>query len=383
MSILMAQDFRDYDQIRKAFNGTNSDGDIFPTYNTDVYYSLPDENGRAEYTYAEYRFIEEVFPDYHFRTYQMHSASQVSYCMRVAAESDSIKKGAVSFIFGGPISITTSGTFGFMVALSKGKVGTGPTNNADVDSFNKSGLSVRCGPDGVISVVSSVATSNTSVNELVIATGPTIRPNEFYLFDVMWDISSSLAKCEVYINGLQAINATFDRDRIVNAFSDTQFEFVKFSHIGGNRRKISIANIVVYTPDAITPFPLGPLEIGRISPTSGPEYELVDYDPNASDGGWHVVPPGSEAIWKLGEIPPGNPVLFAEMRGRIAAGGGFTPAVMDIELQRSGGSISAAVVSESPAASHERQFRVKIPDADTNIETLNGARIAVRARTEN
>lgn len=367
--ILYGQDWRDYETLAKTRRDISNDGELYAI---------------REYQHAvQHSFDEEIYPvgsnsQYRlFNTYGAFSSGDNHYETRVSESG--LKVICFSFVCK-TLSFRNSNRLGFYLSRS--------LTDAEMDSatgYKDSGYGIEIYPtsDEIYpQIVHTIQTSLTAKNSLVVARGPSLRADEFYQFDVKFDITNSLATCVLYVNGDKVIEQNFDRDRIVNAYPEVDVRSLKIL-MPGTYAGLKVANLCVYTDDALTPFPLGPLEIGRISPTSGPDYALVDYDPNASDGGWHVMNPGEETVWQLGDIPPGNPVLHAEMRGRVAAGGGFTPAVMDIELQRAGGGISAAVSKTSPAASFERQFRVKIPLEDANIATLNGARIAVRARTEN
>lgn len=398
MAVLYAQDWRDYDIPFKVFKDLDRDGEIINITSPLSSWVVPiaqswDPNGpvyggnSGSSSGVEASFIEMEYPDGNpFRLLNNKgnngSSARNALGLRFSNKSDQAKSVCASFIFNTLTQLYQQN--GVMFTFSRDREEIDSNTLSTSDSFFLSGLCVGTNTDGFLEVLHRVQTSNSQTNDLLLGIGPRLRSGEIYLIEVSWDISTSIGSAKLFVNGTQFVDAVFDRDRIVNGREDSSLQIVKLANSARSTGAgSSFANIVIYTDDEKTPFPLGPLEIGRISPTSGAGFEVVDYDPNASDGGWHVIAPGSEAVWQLGDIPAGNPVLFAEMRGRIAAGGGFTPAVMDIEVQRSGGAVSAATAMETPAATHERQVRFRIPDADTNIETLNGARIAVRARTEN
>lgn len=381
MAILYAQDWRDYDTFRKAYVDIDRDGELIKVGGSVAPVLVP--TGSVE-NYQNLR--ENNYPvgsNSDFRSFERHRSGSGGgsslYGLDFAKDADGIRKVAFSLIMGGGSSSPSypSDASRFIVSRNYRE---SDANTSDTSfGYRESGFGI-INTSSSIDFVHTVQTSQTASNSLIIAKGPALRESEFYHIECEIDITLSLATFKAYVNGEIVADAQFDRDRIVNQFTTNDIATFKWGLGGGY---VNMANLVIYTPDAETSFPMGPLEIGRISPTSGPEFQVVDYDPNASDGGWHVIPPGGEAVWGLSDIPEGHPVLFAEMRGRVAAGNGFTPSVMDIELQRADGTISAATVREAPSGSYERAFRATVPDADKGAATLNGMRIAVKARTEN
>lgn len=245
------------------------------------------------------------------------------------------------------------------------------------------GVSVRStsspvGDSNRVGVYYTILTAaNGSVNSALIGYLKPWTRGRHYHVELRVDHSNPVARIQVYINGVLELDRTYDRDRVNSGLQTLTFKRVM---LGGGTpsqtaRAAAYSNLVVYTDDAATPFPLGPVDIETISPTAGQGYDGLRAAPNADDSTYATVNPGASLSGSFGDLAPSaRPVLAVDGVVRHGAAAGLEPSQITTSFKRGDGSTLAQALTATAPGVPPTPRRVRLPagltQADVNAMTF-------------
>ena len=258
---------------------------------------------------------------------------------------------------GGRVSrgVTASRRVGavFIVDLTAGSIGT----NMTLFSF---GLNP-------VNIVSSAYTFNSNERFQVEAFGPNIRvyrrafnpdgttastvqtvatvahgmtAGTSYRIEILADVTSETGRVEVLINGVSVVASDFSRT-IGTYACDASFGIVTLYCQNSSGCRGRLSNVVVYSDDAVTSWPVGPLNIGYLpaQPNGG---ETMNFPPLASDPEIPVTDESGKT-WQLGDISGVSAASIKAVIGsvRMSSPDAVVPASADVVL-RNGSAVLAS-----------------------------------------
>ena len=218
----------------------------------------------------------------------------------------------------------------------------------------------------------ATAATGTAKNSLLLATLPTLAVNTAYHLELEVDHRNPVAVCRVWINGSLQAEVSYNRDRLLNGFEANTLASVGLggalaAGFGG------FANWVIYTPDANTPAPLGPMTVDYLAASNvtlsvGP---AVDADGlTLNNTAWQTLTLSDTTVVDA-DVLDVRPVY------RLAASGGQDPATAEFALESGGAQIGSTLshaVTPGMAATLHRPSFGKLTQAQ-----LNGASLKFRS----
>ena len=211
-----------------------------------------------------------------------------------------------------------------------------------------------------------------------------LRPwakDRHYHVELKVDHSAPQARIIIYVNGVQEMDLTYDRDRIDNGFQTKTFKRVL---LGGGSSSSSYrppmySNLVIYTDEAGTVFPMGPIDVATLSPTAGQGYDGLRAAPNADDSTYATVVPGGTLNGTFDDLASNpNPVLAVDATVRHGSVAGIEPSQITTRIRKSDGTQLAATTTTAAPGTPPTHRRVRLP-AGTTAADVNGATFTINA----
>lgn len=211
-----------------------------------------------------------------------------------------------------------------------------------------------------------------------------LRPwtrDRHYHVEVKIDHTNPQARVIVYVNGVLELDAVYDRDRIDSGFQTKDFKRVLLGGgIGAsNYRSPMYSNLVIYTDEAGTSFPMRPLDLATLSPTAGQGYDGLRATPNADDSSYATVLPGGTLSGSFDDLTSNpNPVLAVDATVRHGSVAGIEPSQITTRIHRADGTQIATATTTAAPGTPPTHRRVRLP-ADTTAAIVNGATFSINA----
>ncbi|KJZ31251.1 hypothetical protein TW83_10030 [Paracoccus sp. S4493] len=192
------------------------------------------------------------------------------------------------------------------------------------------------------------STTSTTVNQLELATGPTLKVGEAYHINGKISHTAAQARLILYINGVKYIDVTYDRDRIDNGLQSMAFDRVTLGGVSSSATlRSTYRNLTFYSEDANTPFPSRPFRADDLEPTAGQGYDALRMvNGQANDASAVTINPGGQLVGTFDDLPTdGGEVKALYVRSRHFGSGGLAPSELDIEIRNAAGQVVRSVNS--------------------------------------
>jgi hypothetical protein len=172
-------------------------------------------------------------------------------------------------------SVVESGGCGFFVAGSAARlniwstaVTVAPTATSTTAPADLVTLSIGAGGALVVEHAVQTGSSSSSLNRLLLSgAGFTFQPGVLYAIEILADFSQSVATIEVWIDGVQVLDASLNRDRLSSTLPGILLDTFEYVSLGGasgvtntDTGNPHFSDIVVYDPD-LRPGPIGPVAV--------------------------------------------------------------------------------------------------------------------------
>lgn len=249
------------------------------------------------------------------------------------------------------------------------------------------GISVRAnsssvGNTGQVGVYYTIMTGATgTTNQALLGY---LRPwsrERHYHVELKVDHTNPQARIIVYVNGVLELDAVYDRDRIDSGFQTKDFKRVLLGGMSdySQQRPAIYSNLVIYTDEAGTAFPMGPISVDTLSPTAGQGYDGLRAAPNADDSSYATVLPGGTLAGSFDDLTANpHPVLAVDATVRHGSVAGIEPSQITTRIHRADGTqIATATTTAAPGVPPTHR-RVRLP-ADTTAAIVNGATFSINA----
>lgn len=202
----------------------------------------------------------------------------------------------------------------------------------------------------------------------------TMSAGASYRIKVLADVAAETGVVEVLINGVSVLSAEFSRT-IGTYPCDAPFGIASMYAQGVTGARGRLSNLVLYTDDAVTTWPVGPLNISYLPavPNAG---ETINFPPLLTDPEIPITD-ATGKTWSLGDI---SGVSAASIKGvissvRLSAPDALTPAQAEVSYHAPGQPIASML--------NEVQPGTPVPDRQMNLgvldpATLNAMTLTVR-----
>lgn len=195
-----------------------------------------------------------------------------------------------------------------------------------------------------------------------------------YRIEILADVTSETGSVEVLINGVSVVSSEFSRT--VGAYAcDADFGIVSLYCQNSTGCRGRVSNVVVYTDDAVTAWPVGPLNIGYLpaQPNSG---ETINFPPSATDPEI-LVTDETGKTWQLGDISGVSAASIKAVIGsvRMSSPDAVVPASADVVFLN-GATVLASSTQVVQPGSPVYDRHTTIPVTDPNV--LNEMTMTVR-----
>lgn len=249
------------------------------------------------------------------------------------------------------------------------------------------GVSIRAdsstvGATNKVGVYYTIMTNATgSTNQALIGY---LRPwtrDRHYHVEVKIDHTNPQARIIVYVNGVLELDAVYDRDRIDSGFQTKDFKRVMLGGVPDYNqfRGAMYSNLVIYTDEAGTVFPMGPIDLATLSPTAGQGYDGLRAAPNADDSTYATVVPGGTLNGTFDDLASNpNPVLSVDLTVRHGSVAGIEPSQITTRIHKADGTQLTATTTTAAPGTPPTHRRVRLP-AGTTAADVNGATFTINA----
>ena len=249
------------------------------------------------------------------------------------------------------------------------------------------GVSVRSasaavGESNRVGVYYTILTGpNGAVNDALVGYLKPWTRGRHYHVELKVDHTNPVARIQVYVNGVLEMDRIYDRDRVNSGLQTLAFKRVL---LGGATQNSSArgpvySNLVIYTDDATTPFPLGPVDIETVSPAAGQGYDGLRATPNADDSSWVSLNPGSSLSGSFADIAASaRPVLAVDAIVRHGAAAGLEPSQITTAIKRGDGSTLGSVMTATAPGVPPTARRIRLP-AGLTQEDVNRMNFTIGA----
>lgn len=234
-------------------------------------------------------------------------------------------------------------------------------NTNNLKNFH--GIHVSVSASFALTVSYVIATSAAGAsNSLVLATLPSPKAGQLYHLEGKLDHAGPTARIILYLNGSKVLDMTYERDRVDSGFQDKAFRSIILGSTTSNVNQDAVyRDLVVYTDDAVTAFPMGVVEHVTKDPVSGQGYDGLIIGTGASDATGVTLAPGAEitgAFTDLAASP--NPILAASVELRHTASNGLLLSDVDLDVLDASETPVKAVYSSVPSGVGASQKKVRI-----------------------
>lgn len=230
---------------------------------------------------------------------------------------------------------------------------------------------------GVYYTILTAATGN--VNQALIGYLKPWTKDRHYHVELKVDHTNPLARIVVYVNGVLELDATYDRDRIDSGFQTTEFKRVLLGSTANTafnpNRQTHYSNLVIYTDEPGTVFPMGPIDLETVSPTAGQGYDGLRV---SDDTTYATIPPGGTlngTFDDLGANP--NPVLAVDATVRHGSVGGLEPSQITTQIKKADGTVLGSTMTTAAPGTPPTHRRIRLNAA--TAADVNGATFTITA----
>ena len=223
--------------------------------------------------------------------------------------------------------------------------------------------------------------SNGATNEALIGYLKPWTRGRHYHVELKVDHTNPQARIQVYVNGVLELDRIYDRDRVNSGLQTTSFKRVLLggNNLYGSYRSPTYSNLLIYTDDAATPFPLGPVDIDTISPVAGQGYDGLRATPNADDSSYLTISPGASLSGSFDDLTPSaRPVLAVDAIVRHGAAAGLEPSQITTAIKRADGSTVGSAMTATAPGLPPTTRRVRLTDGLTQSD-VNGLTFTINA----
>ncbi|RDD72917.1 hypothetical protein [Paracoccus versutus] len=249
------------------------------------------------------------------------------------------------------------------------------------------GVSIRSDSSAVgttrqVGVYYSILTSMSgSTNQVLIGY---LRPwsrDRHYHVELKVDHTGAQARIVVYVNGVLEMDTVYDRDRVDSGYQTKDFKRVL---LGGGANSSSnrgpkYSNLVIYTDDEATAFPLGPVEVVTLSPSAGQGYDGLRAEPNADDTTYATVLPGATLNGTFDDLTANpNPVLAVDATVRHQSVAGIEPSQITTRIRKADDTVSGSVTTTAAPGVPATHRRFRLP-AGLTAADVNGLKFQIQA----
>ena len=211
-----------------------------------------------------------------------------------------------------------------------------------------------------------------------------LRPwsrDRHYHVELKVDHTGPQARIIVYVNGVLEMDAVYDRDRVDSGYQTKDFKRVLLGG-GANSsqsRGPKYSNLVIYTDDEATDFPMGPIDLVTLSPTAGQGYDGLRSAPNADDSTYATVLPGSTLNGTFDDLTANpNPVLAVDATVRHQSVAGIEPSQITTRIRKADDTVSGSVTTTAAPGVPATHRRFRLP-AGLTAADVNGLKFQIQA----
>lgn len=220
-----------------------------------------------------------------------------------------------------------------------------------------------------------------TMNRLLIGYLRPWKKKTHYHVELKVDHTNPTARIIIYVNGVLEMDATYDRDRIDNGFQTKDFKRVLLGGFYSQYAESAAAysNLVIYTDEPGTTFPMGPVDIDTLSPTAGQGYDGLIAAPNADDSTYATVLPGTTLSGSFQDLPANpNPVLAVDAVVRHGSVGGLEPSQITTRIRKPDGTAAASILTTAAPGMPPTHRRARLTGAPSAAE-VNGMTFEIQA----
>lgn len=258
-------------------------------------------------------------------------------------------------------------------------------NSNQLSSFY--GVSIRAtstlvGATGQVGVYYTILTGTNGVSNqaLIGYLRPWTRDRHYHV-ELKVDHTNPTARITVYVNGALEMDATYDRDRVDSGLQTKDFKRVLLggaAYTSTQTRYPKYSNLVIYTDEPGTVFPMGPIDLVTVNPTAGQGYDGLRSVPNADDTTYATVIPGATMNGTFEDLTAGNPVLAVDATIRHGSVAGLEPSQITTRIRKADSSVVGTVTTTAAPGVPPTHRRIRLP-ADMTLADVNGATFQIQA----
>ena len=258
-------------------------------------------------------------------------------------------------------------------------------NSNQLSSFY--GISIRAastsvGATGQVGVYYTILTGTNGVSNqaLIGYLRPWTRDRHYHV-ELKVDHTNPLARIIVYVNGVLELDATYDRDRVDSGLQTKDFKRVLLggvAYMSTQTRYPKYSNLVIYTDEPGTVFPMGPIDLVTVNPTAGQSYDGLRAAPNADDTTYATVLPGATLNGTFEDLAAGNPVLAVDATIRHGSVAGLEPSQITTRIRKADNTVVGTIVTTAAPGVPPTHRRLRLP-ADMTVADVNGATFQIQA----
>ena len=260
-------------------------------------------------------------------------------------------------------------------------VTAGSTTLASFYGVSIRAASVAPGTANTVAVYYTILTSATgATNQALLGYLKPWTKDRHYHVEIKVDHTNPTARVIVYVNGVLELDVTYDRDRIDSGFQTKEFRRVMLGSTASNQfpphRQSIYSNLVIYTDDAATTFPMGPISVDAVFPTAGQGYDGLRV---ADDSTYVTILPGGALSGTFDDLTANpNPVLAVDATVRHGSVSGLEPSQITTQIKKADGTVIGSAMTTAAPGTPPTPRRVRLT-AGTTAADVNGATFTITA----
>lgn len=286
-----------------------------------------------------------------------------------------------------PTSIASSGGFGFFVAGSAARLNVWSANVSTSGGATSTAvpsdivtLSIGAGGALVVEHCVQTGTASTTNNRLLLTgAGFTFSPGVLYHAEVLADFSQATATVKVWVDGVQVLDASLNRNRLSSTLPGILFDTFEYVSFGGANSATNIdagnphfSDIVIYDPD-LRPGPIGPVAV-NFYPADNAAFTGAPNDATRVQ-----IPGVNLTAFPVQGLPASGEIISAYIAARSLPT--IADQIYDVELRATtpAGPTEFTHLTGPLSGGSARLTRERIPGVD-NFTDLGGMSLKARSR---